>query len=409
MKTIWFVYPYGPLPGEKSLDVRYIRFSRVLSKLGYKCIWWTANFSHASKEWRSDGWKTIKVDENITIELVPTSSYKSNISVKRAFFEMKFASNLGKRIKHIEKPDIIITPGTGMLTAFRPLWPYIKYTKVPVIFDIMDVHMFSSYMQEHHKALAPLAKLLTTIINKRERIFYDNVSAVTALGRGQLEIAKARTGKNNIPSCLVYNGIYVNDFRHKLYQNCTVQLPHKDASEIWCVYAGSLGPSYDIETVLKCAQICNSNGENKVKFIIAGSGQYAEQVKNESIVNPNVIFLGRLSPDQLIPVYQYCDIGFCTYASYSTVDMPDKFYDYCAAGLAIVNSLKGEVKDHICEKQLGEQYDAGNAKSLHDAVVEFLDIDYLNQCKKNAFDIGSEFDLENQIRGLKELIDEIAK
>ena len=89
--------------------------------------------------------------------------------------------------------------------------------------------------------------------------------------------------------------------------------------------------------------------------------------------------------------------------------MPDKFYDYCAAGLAIVNSLKGEVKDHICEYHLGEQYDAGNANSLHDAVVKLLDIDYLNQCKKNAFVIASEFDLDNQIRGLKDLIDEITK
>ena len=52
MKTIWFVYPYGPLPSEKSLDVRYIRFSYVLAKMGYNCVWWTANFSHGLKRSR---------------------------------------------------------------------------------------------------------------------------------------------------------------------------------------------------------------------------------------------------------------------------------------------------------------------------------------------------------------------
>lgn len=407
MKTIWFVYPYGPLPSEESLDVRYMRFSYVMSKMGYKCVWWTANFSHGLKKWRSEGAKTITISDNIAIELIPTSSYLNNISLKRAKFEMKFAVNLRDRIRKIEKPDIIMTSGTGMLTAFRPIWPYMKDMDVPVIFDIMDVHMIDSYMWEHHKILAPFAKLLTLFVHYREKAFYHNVSAVTALGKNQLEIAKARTGNRDIPSCLVYNGIYVEEFRSKINQHCMLELPHKKNDEIWCIYAGSLGPSYDIETILKCAQICRSNGEENVKFIIAGGGQFAEQVKQEAEVNANIVFLGRLSPDQLIPVYKFCDIGFCTYASYSTVDMPDKFYDYCAAGLAVINSLQGEIKKYISDNKLGIQYDAGSPNSLYNAVCELQNRERLEQCKRNAYDIGDRFDLKNQLLPLIEMIDRI--
>ena len=407
MKTIWFVYPYGPLPSEKVLEVRYIRFSQVLSKMGFKCVWWTANFSHGLKEWRSESWKTIEVAENITIELVPTRAYKSNISLQRALFELKFASNLGKKIKDIEKPDIIMTSGTGLLTAFRPIWPYMQEKRVPVIYDIMDVHMIDSYMREHHKALSPFVKLVTNTVRKREKVFYDNVSAVTALGSGQLIIAKARTGNREIPSCLVYNGIYVDEFRQLLNQQCSLNLPKKKPEEIWCVYAGSLGPSCDIETVLKCAQTCRLTRENRIKFVFAGSGQFAEQIKQEAEDNPNVLYLGRLTPEQLIPVYRYCDIGLCTYASFSTVDMPDKFYDYCAAGLAIVNSLQGEVKMHITENNLGELYLAGDENDLLRAIKKLTDKNLLETCKTNAYNIGNRFDLKNQLIPLVNMINEI--
>ncbi len=408
MKTIWFIYPYGPLPEEKTLDVRYIRFSKVLSNMGYKCTWWTANFSHGLKKRRSEGWKTISVNENISIELVPTCSYKKNISICRVIFELMFASNLGKKIREREKPDIIMTSGTGLFTAFRPCWPYMKEMDVPVIFDIMDVHMINSYMAEHHKIIAPFVKMITNIVHRREKVFYENIAGVTGLGRGQLEIAKKRVGNREIPSCLVYNGIYVDEFRKKLKQPCSLMLPTKKSEEVWCVYAGALGPSYDIDTIIKCAQLCKERSKN-IKFIIAGGGHFAELIKNEENENPNVVFLGRLSPEQLIPVYQHCDIGLCTYASYSTVDMPDKFYDYCAAGLAIINSLQGEVKDQINKRKLGLQYKAGNPLSLYESIEKLSDYYLLRECKSNAYASGEVFDLKNQMIPLVKMIDQLTE
>lgn len=406
MKTIWFIYPYGPIPSEKTLDCRYVRFGKVLSKMGYNCVWWTANFSHGLKTWRSKSWETIDVCDNLKIELVPSSAYKKNISLGRVLFEMKFASNLGRKIRRIEKPDIIMTSGTGLFTAFRPVWPYMKKANVPVIFDIMDVHLINTYMQKNHKLAAPFVKLITMITNKREEPFYKNVAGVSALGRGQLKIAKERTGNRDVPSCLVYNGIYVDEFREVLNGESKIALPEKKENELWCIYAGSLGPSYDIETIIECADICEKEGSN-VKFIFAGMGPYEELVEKAAQTNSNVVFVGRLSHEELITVYKQCDVGLATYTSYSTVDMPDKFYDYCAAGMAIINSLQGEVKDHIAENELGLQYEAGSTSSLLDCIMAFRDTEFLNKCKKNAYDIGDKFDLKNQIAGLAEMINKI--
>ena len=402
VKTIWIVYPYGDIIGENFLEARHIRFGRMLAQNGYRVIFWTANFSHTFKRYRCTGWKTINVCENFDVELVPSSSYSSNISIGRALFEIKYARNLAIKFGNIKKPDLILTAGTGLLTAFYPVWPYIKKNLVPAIYDIMDVHLFNSYMKQHHKFLLPFAKILTNNIERREKPFYQNVSAVCGLGRNQVEIAKKRTGKQNISSCLVYNSIVVEDFRKKMKLDCRVPLPAKESDEIWCVYAGSLGPSYDIETLLACAEIVKKN-DNNIRFIIAGAGPQEKLVDDFSKKNNRITFIGSVNPNWLPAIYKKCDIGLCTYASYSTVDMPDKFYDYTAAGLAVVNSLQGEIKGYV--KEVGVQYEAENSDSLYKAIKKT--IKHLEEYKGASYKLANRFDLNEQMKPLLEMINDL--
>ena len=398
MKTIWFVYPYGSIPGENSQCARYINLGRELSK-NYNCIWWTSNYSRGLKRFRSDGLKEIAVQENLSIMLVPTISYQKSISFKRILFELNYSRNMNKIWKKAERPDLIITPGTGMITAFRPVWPYIRRHNVKALFDIMDVHLAESFIQQRYPILYPCFMLLKWFCIMREKGFYNSVVAVTALGRKQLEIAKQRAGNRDIPSCLIYNSIYVDEFRDLMKGSCSIELPEKN-DWIWCIYAGSLNPSYDIPTVIECARKCEMNNK-KILFIIAGRGEYTDLCNS----NKHVLFLGYKDKSIITPIYGKCDVGLCTYADFSTVDMPDKFYDYTAAGLAIVNSLNGELKEQVEARKLGVQYRAGNSDDLYEQICRFEDTDYLTECKENSWNIAREFDFKNQVDKLKTMID----
>lgn len=399
MKTIWFVYPYGSILGENSQETRYLRFGREFSKT-YNCVWWTSNYSRRyGKRLKSE----ITVQDNLKIMLVPTTPYQKSISIGRVLFELNFARNLRKLWKKGEKADLIITPGTGMITAFRPVWPHIKKMNIKAIFDIMDVHPINTYMEEYHPFLYPWFKVFDWINKKREKGFYNSVVGVTALGSMQLEIAKQRTGNRGISSRLIYNSIYVDEFRKMMNNDCPIELPGKN-DWIWCIYAGTLNPSYDIPTVVECARKCKENNK-KIFFIIVGGGEYADLCGKSD----NVLYLGYHDNRVLPPLYAMCDIGLCTYATFSTVDMPDKFYDYTAAGLAIVNSLKGESKEYVEGKGLGLQYRAGDTEDLYKKICRFEDAEFLAECKKNSWIIGGEFDFSKQVDELKGLIDEILK
>lgn len=401
MKTIWIVYPYGEIMGEKYLEARHIRFGRMLAKNGYKVIFWTANFSHGFKKMRSDGWKEINVCDNFDIELVPSSAYKNNISLGRIRFEINYSRSLAKAFEERKAPDLIITAGTGLITAFYPVWPYFKKHAVPTIYDIMDVHLFNSYMEQHHKILLPLAKLLSNNIEKREKSFYENVSAICGLGRNQVDIAIKRTGRPDIPACLIYNSIDVSEFRKKMEYPCQIDFPEKKDGNIWCVYAGSLGPSYDIEAILACAE----ESDDCFHYIIAGIGPKAKMVEEAAKRNSRITFLGAVDPAWLPSIYQKCDIGLCTYASYSTVDMPDKFYDYVAAGLAVVNSLQGEIKEYV--QNVGMQYQAEDSRSLYMAIKKISG--NLAEYKNESWKLAERFDWNNQMKTLQDMINAILK
>ena len=406
-KTIWIVYPYGNIINEDCREMRYVIFGKELAKNGYKVVWWTANFNHSTKQFRCDGYKTINVCENFDIVLVPTTAYSKNISLGRVKFERHFVRNLKKSFYSGKKPGLIITSGTGLFSAFRPIWPYMKKKNVPVVFDIMDVHMINKYMKKNHKLLYPFVKLLTNIKNAEEKGFYKNVSAVSALGKNQLEIAKERTGNRDIPSCLIYNGIYVEEFRKHLNDPIPYSLPEKGENDVWCVYAGSLGPSYNIESIVNCAEhLANQN----VKFIIAGNGPQKELLIEKQNELSNLFYLGTVKPEHLAPIYNKCDIGLCPFASFSTVDMPDKFYDYCAAGLAVINSLGGEISSYVANYEIGKNYNPDIITELFESIHQLaLDKKRLSMCKKNAFALGSKFDMSLLVTNFIKMINLIVK
>ena len=146
-------------------------------------------------------------------------------------------------------------------------------------------------------------------------------------------------------------------------------------------------------------------GKKRFKFIIAGSGPFEEEVLVAERKLNNIIYVGKLLPTELIPIYGKCDIGLSTYSSGSNVDMCDKFYDYLAAGLAIVNSLKGEISEHIANQNLGVNYAAGNMDDFRKALLKLENTDILMKIKSNSMNLGIFFDKNNQNEKLLKVID----
>ncbi|TNJ66753.1 glycosyltransferase family 4 protein [Paenibacillus hemerocallicola] len=409
MKTVWLVNPYGPIEGENWRAYSFNQFGKFLSNQGFKVVWWTSNFAHHFKEFRSEGSKDITVNDNFIIRLVQTTSYKKNFSFGRFRKDIVFAKNAYKEFKVGRRPDIIIS-ADNPLTMKYPSFKFAKDHNIPIIYDQMD--LWPEFIENvAGNGMSKLLHILFKPVYKQRKKNYQQLDGVIALGKNYLEKAKEiEQSLENKPQALIYNGIDVMKFREKLVNSIKIgSIPQKGEKDIWCVFAGTLGPSYDIETIIKCAKRLSKDGNNHVRFIVAGSGPLEDIVVRADSELINFNYIGKLLPDELIPIYGKCDIGLATYSSMSNVDMPDKFYDYTAAGLAIINSLNGEIFEHIEEQKIGYNYLPGNLDDFYRVIQNLSDEEQLGQCKKRSFELAIKFDENIQNEKLLKLINLITK
>lgn len=406
---IWLINPYGPIPGESWRDYSFAMMAEALEEAGHDVIWWTSNFSHHFKSFRSDGWQDRKISARTTIRLVPTTGYKKNVGIGRILRDFIFAFRTYRRGRQEVRPDCIVYSESPLTFGFAGQ-RLGEFHNSPVIFDQMDLwpELFEFAFP---KFLRPIIKIILGPVYANRRRNYEKLNGIMALAKYYLEAAflvapVLRTRHN----ALVYNGIDVDLFRSDMLKHSNEFKNMKDG-KIWAIFAGSLGPSYDIPTLINVAKNLQ-NRDSKLRIIIAGDGPYAKELKKFIAENGDerLFYLGKLSPKVLSGLYSNCDIALCAYSANSNVEMPDKIYDYTAAGLPIINSLLGEVSSVISSYEIGLKYNAGSSDDLLRALL-LLETNGILRAKmaENSIKAGNVFDKKLQYKKFVSLVEHVAK
>lgn len=409
-KTIWLINPYGPIPTENWRSYCFAIIGETLAEANYNVVWWTSSFSHHFKTQRAAELTDLKINENFKIKLIPTTGYKKNIGFGRIYRDWIFSIKTHFIGKHLAKPDLIIYSESPLSFGIGG-YSLAKHHKIPVIFHQMDLWPELITQSFPRKIQGIVDSLLKPIYSNRRKT-YENLDGVIALAEPYLKAAlNIAPNLRNKPHELIYNGIDVDDFRKKMISSSEKDFLIKKTGEIWAIFAGSLGPSYDITNLIQASKKLSEQNRN-IKILIAGDGPFKQMVENAA-KKPheyNLIYLGKLLPDDLNKIYSDCDIGFCAYKSSSNVEMPDKIYDYTAAGLAIINSLKGEVSTVVKNNGIGLQYDPEKENDLHEKLLSITNnISILNDMKQKSFELGFLFDQKQQYKKLLPLINKIIR
>jgi glycosyltransferase involved in cell wall biosynthesis/ribosomal protein S18 acetylase RimI-like enzyme len=410
---IWLINPYGPIPGEGWRDYRFTVLGKVLAARGHDVIWWTANFSHHFKKYRSEGWKDVPVTKGFRIRLVPTTAYARNIGLGRLRYEAVFAGRTYHRGTREKPPDCVVGVEPPQIVGFASV-RLARRHRVPLVLDVFD-RWPELFVLAFPRAIRPLAPVLLSPLFALRRHDLRHADAVTALCDTYLEVARAAAPRlRSALSLTVFNGIDLELFRSAMATVDEVAViagqMGKAAGEVWAIYAGSLGNNYDVQTLLDAAVLLQGR-QSRIRILIAGEGPLRPQMTRfmEAKRLGNAIYLGTISHRELVQRYQLCDIGLCTYAPESNVGMPDKAYDYMAAGLPLVNSLRGELEQLLIARDMGIQYQAGNAVSLADALERLAsDPGGRQRMAQNSYRAATGFDLHAQYARYADLIEKVS-
>ena len=412
--NIWLINPYGQIPGEGWRDYRFTILGKALAERGHQVVWWTASFSHTFKSFRSETWEDISITPKFDIRLVPTTGYDKNISFARVRFESIYAWEIYQRARKEAPPDSIVSTDPSQIVGFMSV-QLAKRLGVPLILDVFDLWPELFVLALPH-AIRPLAPLIFSPLYMLRRYNLGRSNALISLCNTYLEVANKEASKSRIaPAMTIFNGIELAAFRALMPDESELAglacKFGKKANDIWAVYTGSLGNNYDVETLLRACDHLEERGSN-IKLVVVGEGPLRSLVTDfiQTHPNGNVTYLGtQLKPEELIQLYRVCDFALCTYAPESNVAMPNKFYDYVAAGLPILNSLQGELEDFLRKNQIGIQYMAGDPISLANA-LEYMAADKERLCLMalNSYNAAKSFDSDILYQKYADLVESIS-
>jgi glycosyltransferase involved in cell wall biosynthesis len=401
---IYLSNPYGTIPGEAWREYRFYLLGQALFEEGHEVVWFTSSFSHHFKKHRTLESKQIVINSKFCIHLIKSPGYKNNISLGRLYRDFIYGFNLRKiLISNYDKPDAFIIADSPLIFYF-PSYQYCRKNKVPYVIDQMDLWP-ELVVDSLPKRLRSIGNLCFSYHYFFRNQIYNNASGFISLAKKYYQIPLSYSPNlAKIPNAIIYNGIPIDEYsklRDSISQTFSKQLPKKDVGDIWFIFAGTLGPSYDIRTILTAFHELNVLN---IKLFIAGDGSERKYVEDFLRINQNsnIYYLGKLNKSELANIYFLSDVGLNAYGPYSNVEMSDKFYDYTAVGLAIINSLKGEVSDLLLNYNLGLNYKAESISSLKQAFLTYVaNPDLLSSHKVNSKKISIKFDKKSQMEKFK--------
>lgn len=394
--NIWIVNPYGSLPSEGWREYRSSMLARALAKRGHEVTWWISNFEHRSKTFRQSGWLNVPdLPTNVNVHSVPSSAYSKNISLARIKYEFSFGINFYKLAGKTPKPDVIVIADPSLFFS-PPVVRYAKNVRAKLVLDVLDL-----WPEQFQVALPiflkPLEKLIFAPLYYRRSLLVKKADAVVAVTRNHLSAVNPQENK---PSLVAYLGIdtkkYNEDLRKPTPDSIIEFLAN---SQLTVIYAGTLGEAYDLSTLIVAAKtVVQAN--RQIKFIFAGDGPYAKQIKSLAEEFPgSVLFIGKVPANDLPAIYKHCKVGICSYNINSTVTMPVKLYDYLASGLFVLYSISGEIHDLLSSNQCGIQYKSENHEELARSILMLAENpDFINYGRASN-QLVAEFD-ENIQHGL---------
>jgi glycosyltransferase involved in cell wall biosynthesis len=147
------------------------------------------------------------------------------------------------------------------------------------------------------------------------------------------------------------------------------------AEPVTVAYLGLLETARGIADLVDAMRLLRDTYGAKFRAIVVGGGRDAElfmnRARDSGILGTNVAFLGRLPHHEALRAIAQADVGVIPHhatESWNTT-IPNKLFDYMAAGLPVVSSNTKPCTRIVLETGCGELFQSGDAASMAQAIV----------------------------------------
>lgn len=315
-----------------------------------------------------DGMRRGSVDGIEIIELcLPYSNYDGFL--KRAWIFSLYAWRSLKLALRLDY-DLLFATSTP-LTAGIPGIVMKLFRKKPFVFEVRD--LWPELPREMGVITNPL---ILKAMDLLEWLSYHSADACIGLSPG---IVRGIT-RRSIPAAqvtMIPNGCDLELFtpaQHKGLESIA-GIGKEDFVAIFC---GAHGLANGLDAVLDAAKVLNERNEQNIKFLFIGDGRLKPQLMERARIEhlTNCVFCDPVPKRDLAMITASADVGLMILANVPAFydgTSPNKFFDYIASGLPILNNYPGWLAKIIAENNCGIAVPPADPNAFADALVYLRD------------------------------------
>jgi len=310
----------------------------------------TADFNHATKQYKPES-------KSDNVHYIHVPAYQKNLSIKRICSHIVFAIKLYNYLCGLDiLPQMIYCAMPASLTAFY-CGRFCKRRKIKFVVDVVDLWPDSLFPISHKFiALKPILFPWAFITNRA----YSMADYISAESKKYAEVAlgKSKTTKWSY----TYLGVDIEEMNRLVLSS---KVPDRtDHNEIWICYGGSLGNSYDFDSILEAVKFIDSEGI-KYRFFFVAEGECRFEIEKYIQQHQlNAEITGRMPYNDYLKYLSRCDIAINSFKPTTKVVYSYKFNDYVGLKLFVLNNLRGETADMVNEYSIGRNFDEKNLSKI---------------------------------------------
>lgn len=405
MKKIAVISMGVKLDNEKGYS-RFRYIADFLTDAGYDVDLITTTFQHWEKAQRNlDEIK--KENYKFHLKFIYEPGYKKNIDLRRIRSHSIAAKNLTALLEKEGNYDLIyceIPPNDVALAAAE----YAKKKGIPFVPDVNDLWPEAMRMVLDIPVVSDI--LFYPLLKDAEKV-YSLVSGII----GTSDEYRDRPLKNQnlkVPKKTVYVGNEIAEFDAGVEKYGPGI--EKEEGEFWVSYAGTIGTSYDIRTMVLAGKELENRGFSQIKIKILGGGPLKEELENLAKEQKctNVEFVGYAPYPKMAAYLAKSDILVNSFVKKAPQSIVTKIGDYLAAGKPMINTcMSKEFREKVEKDGFGINIMPEDTGILADAVVNlFKDENGREEMGKKARKIAQEqFDRPQSYKKIIELIEELTE
>lgn len=399
MKRIAVITMGVALNGEKGYS-RFKFISEFLAENGYEVDLITTTFQHWEKKQRNIQ-KIMREKYPFMLKFIYEPGYKKNIDFRRIFSHHIASKNIKKYLSKQKEYDLLyleMPPNDIAKTVLL----YGEKKNIPCIVDVNDLWPEAMRMVFDIPIVSDI--FFNPFLRDAEMV-YSKVSGVI----GTSDEYRDRAFKNicrKLPKATIYVGNEIEKFDDGV-RKYSGKI-YKPDNEFWVTYAGTIGKSYDIKTMIDVSRVLLEEGYENIKMMILGDGPDKEKLEQYSKkICANVEFCGYQIYGMMAAYLAKSDIVVNSFIKKAPQSIVTKIADYLASGKPMINTCNSsEFKEKVKKSGFGINIEAENVDSLKDAILRFYgDRIFLKECGKNARQIAEEqFDRKESYKVILDMI-----